>query len=202
MSRLDGQFRMPTQVRLPYRFVLPVAALCALLGVAIAAAHARYDHSIPAQGAVVQTPPARVDIFTVQEMKKEQGADEITVTDASNNRVDSGDTAVDDNDRKHFSVGLKPNLAPGRYLVSFKNVSDEDGEADSGRFAFYVGTAPTAAQTAADAKLSITSKKDETAKSDSHTGLIITIIVIVLVVLAILIVAGLWYRRRRPRRRV
>lgn len=198
MKRLNGTPAVNVHGRVPYRLALPVAALCALLCVAIAAAHARYDHSTPAQGAVVQTSPARVDIFTAQEMKKQQGADEITVTDATTSRVDTGDTTVDDKDRKHFSVGLKPNLPPGRYLVSFKNVSDEDGEADHGQFAFYIGAGPDAKQKAADAKLAITSKTEAT-KSDSHTGLIVAIVVVVIVILALTAVA-IWYRRRRWRR--
>ncbi len=180
--------------------LLPVAALLALLGVAIVSAHARYDHSTPGQGEVLQTSPARVDIYTVQDMKKDQTVTEITVADANNNRVDSGDTTVEDTNRRHFSVGLKPNLPAGRYVVSFKNSSDEDGEDDHGQFAFYVGSAPTAQQKALDAKLAITSKSDTPAKSNSHTGLIIAIIVAV-IVLVLLAAGALWYLRR-PRRRV
>lgn len=179
--------------------VLALAALCALLSIASAVAHARYDHSTPGQGEVVQGSPARVDIYTVQDMAKQQGADEITVADANNTRVDDGTTVVDDANRRHFSIGLKPNLPGGRYVVSFKNVSDEDGEADHGQFAFYVGSGPTAAQKASDAKLQITNKTDEK-QSSSHTGLIIGIVVVV-VALLILIASGTWYLRR-PRRRV
>jgi len=161
-------------------------------------AHARYDHSTPAQGETVAASPARVDIFTVQEMKKDTPNTVITVVDPGNLQVDTGDTAIDDADRKHFSVGLKPNLPPGRYLVSFKNVSDEDGEADHGQFAFYVGTGPTAAQKALDSKLAITSKSDDEKKSDSHTGLIIAIVVAVVVVI-VLVAGGFAWMRRRAR---
>jgi methionine-rich copper-binding protein CopC len=178
-----------------------VAATAALIAsfclVAAVSAHARYDHSTPAQGAVVVVSPAQVDIYTVQDMQKQAGADEITVADDSGNRVDSGNTVVDDANRRHFSVGLKPNLPPGRYVVSFHNVSDEDGEADHGQFAFYVGTGPTAAQKAEDAKLAITSQSDDTKSSSSHTGLIIGIVVVVVIVLLLLVGGGLFWRRRR-----
>ncbi len=83
-------------------------------------------------------------------------------------------------------------------MVSFTNVSDEDGEADHGQFAFYVGTGPTAAQQALDKQLAITSQNDDTQHSDSHTGLIVVIIVVAIVVLA-LIATGLFIRRRRRR---
>jgi len=165
-------------------------------------AHSRYDHSTPGQGEVVQTSPPRVDIYTVQEMAKQQGAYAITVerndSGTPGQRVDTGDTVIDDANRKHFSVGLQPNQQPGRYVVSFKNVSDQDGEADHGQFAFYVGTGPTAAQKALDAKLQITSKSETT--STSHTGLIIGIVVAI-AVLVLLAGGGLWYARR-PRRRI
>jgi len=179
--------------------VLVAALLAPLLALAVAAAHARYDHSTPKQGEVVATSPARVDIFTAQEMKKEQATTAITVADASSARVDNDDTTVDDADRKHFSVGLKPNLPAGRYVVSFKNVSDEDGEADNGQFAFYVGAGPTAAQTALDATLKITAKTDEVKHSNSHTGLIVAIIIIVV---AVIVVAGGGFTLLRRRRRI
>ena len=179
-----------------------LVALCSLIGVAVAMAHSRYDHSTPGQGEVVQTSPPRVDIYTVQEMAKQQGAYAITVerndSGTPGQRVDTGDTVIDDANRKHFSVGLQPNQQPGRYVVSFKNVSDQDGEADHGQFAFYVGTGPTAAQKALDAKLQITSKSETT--STSHTGLIISIAAGI-AVLVLLAGGALWYARR-PRRRI
>lgn len=196
--------QIPVSARGLGRFAAACAALTALvISVSAALAHARYDHSTPAQGSVVPAAPARVDIFTAQEMQKQAGADEITVerNDTANSGgqvVSTGATTVDDNDRKHFFVALQPNLPAGRYVVSFHNVSDEDGEADHGQFAFYVGNGPTAAQKALDAKLAITSQNDNTKQSSSHTGLIVVIAVAVVVVIA-LIVAGVLIQQRRRR---
>ena len=47
--------------------------LVAVSGGGDALAHARYDHSTPGQGAVVQTAPARLDIYTVQALRKTTG---------------------------------------------------------------------------------------------------------------------------------
>jgi hypothetical protein len=52
-----------------------------------------------------------------------------------------------------MTVPLQPDLAPGRYVVRWKNISDSDGDAGEGAFAFYVGAQPTAADLAADAEL-------------------------------------------------
>ncbi|HLZ73024.1 MAG TPA: copper resistance protein CopC [Dehalococcoidia bacterium] len=182
---------------------IAIATIVFLACVGAVAAHARYDHSTPAQGATVATSPAQVDIYTAQDMQKTAGADEITVerNDGANSNgqlVSTGQTTVEDANRRHFSVALQPNLPPGRYVVSFKNVSDEDGEADHGQFAFYVGNGPTAVQKALDAKLAITAQSDDTAHhGSSHTGLIVAIIIAALIALAIVAAGGLFWRRRR-----
>lgn len=193
---------MKTRGRIARWTAVGGAALLALALLAVASAHARYDHSTPGQGQTVQTSPARVDIYTVQDMAKDSANTLITVTNANNTQVDTGDTMVDDSNRRHFSVGLKPNLPPGRYVVSFKNISDQDGEKDHGQFAFYVGAGPTAAQTALDKQLRITSQAEDTAapaKSSSHTGLIVTIVIIVIIIVVIVAIAA-WLAARRRRR--
>jgi methionine-rich copper-binding protein CopC len=130
-----------------------VALVAALLPSGLALAHAHYDHSTPSIGQVLATAPQRVDIYTDSEMRRVAGGNVITVADASGNSVDDGNTVLDDNNRQHFSVGLQPNVPPGRYVVSFKTLSDVDGDADSGKFAFYVGAGPTDAQKQLDATL-------------------------------------------------
>jgi methionine-rich copper-binding protein CopC len=180
------------------------ATVLALAGVIAVSAHARYGHSTPAQGAVVQTSPGRVDIYTVQEMAKIAAVTKITVTsDPGGQEVDTGDTTVDDANRKHFSVGLQQNLPQGRYIVSFMNQSDEDGEQGHGQFAFYVGQQPTAQQKAADAALNITSQADDTpAKSSSNTGAKVVVAIIVVLVIAALIVVIAFVANRRRRARI
>lgn len=164
-----------------------------LLFAPAAFAHARFDHSTPSPGQVLSAPPTAIDIFTAQDMRKITGANTISVQGPDGSQVDNGNTVVDDSNRRHYSVGLKANLPPGRYVVSFKTLSDEDGEADHGQFAFYLGVQPTDAQKAQDASLQITSQSDEPASS-SHTGLIIGIGVAVVIVIAI---GGGWILMRR-----
>jgi methionine-rich copper-binding protein CopC len=154
---------------------------------------------MPNPGQVLATSLPAIDIYTAQDMRKTAGANVITVTDAAQNRVDTGNTVVDDANRMHFSVGLQPNLSPGRYLVAFKTLSDQDGEADSGQFAFYVGAPPTSDQQAADSKLALTTDTGDTAaeSAPSHTGL--TIGIALAIALAVLVIIGgfTWTRRRK-----
>jgi methionine-rich copper-binding protein CopC len=121
--------------------------------VGAALAHAHYDHSTPSIGQVLAASPQRVDIYTDSEMRKAAGANDIAVTAADGSRVDDGNTVVDDANRQHFSIGLRPNLPAGRYVVAFKTLSDVDGDTDSGKFSFYVGVGPTDAQKQLDATL-------------------------------------------------
>lgn len=204
----------PTRIiRLSAGRVWPLAALAALAIIAAASAHARYDPSTPAQGAVMAGSPPRVEIVTVQVVKKIQLGEQITVTrnDSANTggqRVDAGDTTVGDAGGKHVSVGLQPNLPAGRYVASFTNVADGDGDADHARFAFYVGNGPTDEQKALAAKLAITAQSAaaETATptnragglshSNSANGIVIVAIAIAVVVMAIAVLAWLRMRRR------
>ena len=63
----------------------------------------------------------------------------------------TGDAVLNDADRTLMTVGLQPELPPGRYVVQYNNVSDADGDPFAAGFAFYVGVEPTAEQLAADA---------------------------------------------------
>lgn len=177
-----------------------VATTLALATVAGVSAHARYDHSTPSPGQVLSTPPTRVDIYTVQDMVKQAGVNEIDVTNEAGQRVDRGDTTVDDNNRRHFYVDLQPNLPPGRYVVSFKNKSDEDGEEDHGQFAFYIGQQPTPEQKAADAQLKLTSQEENSSSGSSNNGtkVLIGIIVTLVLAFAIPVIAVAADRGMRP----
>lgn len=177
------------------RHGVPLALVLLLASLAVPAAalaHAHYDHSTPAIGAVLQTAPARVDIYTDQELAKAGTANSIAVTNAAGQRVDSGPTAVDDADRTHMAVSLQPNLPAGRYIVSFTTLSDVDNDNDRGRFAFYIGRGPTAQERTLDAQLNGTAPA--ASSSSSHAGLFIAITAAVAVVV---IGAGTFVALRR-----
>ena len=109
-----------------------------LLLVGTAYAHAAYVRSNPGADAVVATPPARVDIWFAQELFRHKGDNTISVTAPDGQEVTVGDTTIDDDDRKHAWVNLKPNLAAGIYQVAWKNVSLEDGHPSEGSFSFTI----------------------------------------------------------------
>jgi len=191
---------MPRALHISRR-TISAAALATVCSVAAALscsttafAHAHYDHSTPAIGAVLQTPPTRVDIYTDSDMAKITGKNVIEVTNSAGQRVDDGNTVLDDADRRHLYVQLQPNLPPGRYVVSFQTLSDVDGELDHGRFAFYVGRGPTAQEKKLDAQLTQTEQAAKSGSNGRQTALIAVAGGILVLVVAAGVVALRWRR--------
>lgn len=104
-------------------------------------AHAKYERSEPADGAVLEKAPLRVDVWFSQEMARKGGLPSLVVVNDVGDQVDLG-SVLDDNDRKHVFADLAPALPEGRYTVIWHTLSDEDAEEAQGAFHFYVGTGP------------------------------------------------------------
>jgi methionine-rich copper-binding protein CopC len=115
-------------------------------------AHANYESSTPAKGEVLSASPAQVSITFTQDVQRITGTFGIEVAGPAG-AATTAPATLNDEDRSIMTVPLAPNLPPGRYVVEWKNVSDEDGDAAEGAFSFYIGVQPTAEQLAADAEL-------------------------------------------------
>jgi methionine-rich copper-binding protein CopC len=113
--------------------------LVLLGGVHVAAAHAGVAESNPADGALLDEPPAQVTLSFTQEL--DAGKSRVLVFDARGERVDAGDGGVDLNDVDHQTmvVGLSPSLTEGTYTVMWTAVSAEDGDITDGVIEFTVG---------------------------------------------------------------
>jgi methionine-rich copper-binding protein CopC len=107
-----------------------------------AGAHAGYERSEPAEGAVLAESPPRVDAWFAQEMRRSQGLPVMTVVNDAGDVLNPDGAALDDADRTHMSAELPPALPEGRYTVIWHTLSDEDGEEAQGAFHFYVGAGP------------------------------------------------------------
>ena len=99
-----------------------------------ASAHAYLVKAVPAQRAVVFSPPERVDLWFNERL--EAAFCTLQVLDAANKPVDKTDMQVAKDDPKHLSVGLNP-LAPGVYTVKFRVLS-VDGHVVTNQFSFTV----------------------------------------------------------------
>lgn len=106
--------------------VPPRAALAAMLALALlvapraAAPHAALIKASPARRAVLNQPPARVDLWFSERLEPAYAT--LEVRDARDHRVDLGDVTVASDDPRRLSVSL-PLLPPGRYRVRYRVVS-------------------------------------------------------------------------------
>ena len=140
---------------------LLLALLVSVLVVGVAVAHSGYLRSIPGADAVIASPPERVDIWFGQELFRRQGENTIQVSGPDGKPVSTGETAIDDDDRAHIWVKLLPELAPGKYLVEWRNVSLEDGHASTGSFSFTLDPAAAMTSTPMGATLAATQPAPE-----------------------------------------
>jgi methionine-rich copper-binding protein CopC len=141
--------------------VAAAALVAALALVATAWGHAHPDTTTPAKGEVVQTSPSSVVITFVEEIQKTAGTYGLTVETDGGTSVTSGAPTIDPANAAKLSVALKPDLAAGRYVVNWHNVSSEDGDPAEGAFSFYVKTQPTADDLAKDAELELVGQEEE-----------------------------------------
>ncbi len=105
-----------------------------LAGAAPASAHAALTGSDPAQGAVVDTAPARVSLTFSEPVAV--GEDSVRVLDPKGERVDKGDPANPSGTT--YSVPLMSGLPDGTYTVAYQVVS-ADSHPVAGAFTFSVG---------------------------------------------------------------
>lgn len=126
-----------------------IAALLAVactIGAALAPttpalADARYNSSSPGKGEILAAAPSLVAIVFTQKIQTVDRSYGIQVNRERGSSVTAG-TAVVDEDRRGLSVTLSPDLGPGRYVVRWQDVSDDDGHAATGAFSFYVKRQP------------------------------------------------------------
>ncbi len=169
--------------------------LLAVLIAGSAEAAAVFDHASPSPGQVLRLSPAGVDIYTKRPTSPNPADTQVIVQNHDSQRVDLGDAAVDPADHHHFHVSLPSNLAPGRYVVTFKTMEEAGFDPDGGQFAFYVGVQPTAADRAADKLLTLTLPSDGEDIKGYQRGIVEGLLTAVIIVP----VAG-WYVLRRRRR--
>ena len=118
------------------RLIAASFALVALLIAPVAVrAHAFLDHSDPAVGSTVPTPPVVIHLWFTQEV--EPAFSSVTVTDKSGASVNDGPAALDPSNQSELDVKLK-NLTAGTYKVKW-HVLSVDTHTTEGDFTFHVG---------------------------------------------------------------
>ena len=82
--------------------------------------HASLIKSVPARRAQIFKSPTQIQLWFSERLETRFSS--LKVIDSSGNRVDLGNVAVDTDDPKRISVGIKP-LVPGQYKIRFRVLS-------------------------------------------------------------------------------
>jgi copper resistance protein C len=99
-----------------------------------AGAHAFLDHSDPAVGSTVPTPPGVMHLWFTQQL--EPAFSSVTIMDRSGATVNDGPAAIDAGNKSELDVKLKP-LPAGTYKVKW-HVLSVDTHTTEGDFTFNV----------------------------------------------------------------
>lgn len=133
------------------------AGLLALAAIAAAVAHSEPVLFQPAPGVVLDEPPQRVDAWFTQEMRRSGEQTSLAVypvlPDGMLADPVSGDTVIDDSDRRHMYTELAGGLTAGQYVVAWSALSDEDDHAESDCYRFFVGREAADAAVQAEVRL-------------------------------------------------
>ena len=145
----------PTTVVSAVSAVIAMAALVAALALTEpAAAHAAYASSTPAFAEVLEDSPESLELRFSQELFRRAGANTMRLERAADGAaIGLGQITIENAERAAMRADLLEPLEAGRYLVSWQNLSADDGDDDSGTYPFYVGRGPTEAEQAADREI-------------------------------------------------
>ena len=130
------------------------ALIAALALIEPAAAHAAYVSSTPAFAEVLDDGPESLELRFSQELFRRAGANTMRLERAADGAsIGLGPIRIENADRAAMRADVLEPLEPGSYLVSWQNLSADDGDDDSGMYPFYVGRGPSEAEEAADREI-------------------------------------------------
>ena len=136
-SRTARPRMLPVLLTLGLTLGLSFAALTFIAGTPTAAAHAKYESSVPASNSTVTEAPTVVTVHFAEEVNP-AGSD-LIVYDTKGNKVSTAAGQVDTNDAKTMTVPMTGDDSDS-YLVVWHTVSLDDGDAAVGAFIFNVGS--------------------------------------------------------------
>lgn len=137
ISRTARPRMLPVLLALSVALGLALAAIVSVAQAPTAAAHAKYESSVPASNSTVTEAPTVVTVHFAEEVNP-AGSD-LIVYDTKGNKVSAAASKVDTNDAKTMTVPMTGDDSDS-YLVVWHTVSLGDGDAAVGAFIFNVGS--------------------------------------------------------------
>ena len=150
---------LPTLLALSLTLGLALAAIVSVAQAPTAAAHAKYESSVPASNSTVTEAPTVVTVHFAEEVNP-AGSD-LIVYDTKGNKVSTGAGTVDTNDAKTMTVPMTGDDSES-YMVVWHTVSLDDGDAAVGAFIFNVGSTAKAGDGGGSTTTSGTSTAEST----------------------------------------
>lgn len=166
----------------------------------VASAHASYESSDPAAGAVVATAPTTVTVRFAEDVDPKGSSLVVYHTDAKNTysfdeeakKVSTGATQFPLSDAKSMTIAMQGD-GNGIYAVVWNTVSADDGDPDSGIFFFGVGSGDVLGNTSTN----VTHGPGPGPVSTTSSGVAVWVPILV-GILALLMggAIGAWFARR------
>lgn len=105
---------------------------------AVVEAHSEFVRANIPAGDAIRSAPERLEAWFSQEVFRREGANALEVVGAGGERFDDGVLVIDDADRRRLSVGLRADMPPGFYTVTWRTLSAVDGDSAEGTFVFTI----------------------------------------------------------------
>lgn len=189
--------------------IASLSLLCITASAAFAApaqpalpAHAKVASSDPAIGSTITQAPTKVTVFALEEMNPDPAKSNLQVygpsADATDTLISQGNAQVSLTNPKQMSINITPNTGHtnGVYVVFWKTVSSDDGDAAAGTFSFTVNAAASTSSTPTTSSAPSTSASTS---SPASTGIALWVpIVAAVLALIVGLGAGLGLGRRKP----
>ncbi len=169
--------------------------------------HAKVGSAEPAIGSTIAQAPTKVTVFTLEDMNPDPAKSNLQVygpsADATATLISQGNAQIPLSNPKQMSINITPvaGHTSGVYIVFWKTVSSDDGDAASGSFTFTVNPAGAGAVSTptVSPQPAAPTNNSTGASSSSSTGAPIWVpIVVGLVALLAGLGAGLVLGRRKP----
>jgi copper resistance protein C len=113
-------------------------------------AHAKVKSAVPAINSTVAQAPTRVTVYTLENINPDPSKSNLIVYgpsgDATSTVISQGNAQVSLSNPQEMSIAIKPNSGHinGVYVVYWKTVSADDGDAADGAYSFTVNTSGSA----------------------------------------------------------
>jgi methionine-rich copper-binding protein CopC len=131
---------------------LSLSLLCMMAGAVFAApAHAKVGSADPGINSTVTKAPTKVTVFALENINPDPTKSNLIVygpsADATDTVISQGNAQIPLSNPKEMSINITPNAGHinGVYVVYWKTVSADDGDAADGTFSFTVNTSGTSA---------------------------------------------------------